>query len=64
MWWVVVKHAGVVIDLCLTEHPDVFAATEGKRIREQFPSAKFEYLRPETSDPVNPKPVAKRTKAE
>ncbi len=61
---VVVKHAGVLIDLYLTEHPDVWAETEGKQIRQQFPSAKFAYLNLQASAPEATKPTVKRAKAE
>lgn len=61
MWLVVVKHAGVVINIDTTDRPDVWAETEGKQIRNQFPSARFEYLNL-ASAPEATKSAVKRAK--
>lgn len=68
MHLIAVKHAGVIIDIAITQHPDVWFETEGKRIRNQFPSAKFHVLDLKTeelrSEPEATKPTVKRGKAE
>lgn len=64
MLLVTVKHAGVIIDIQTTEFPNTWLETEGKRIRGQFPSARFEFLPLQASEPEVTKPTVKRAKAE
>ena len=60
MHLITVKHAGVIIHIATTEHPEMWLEVEAKRIREQFPSARFEVLNLLSAPMPEPKKVARK----
>lgn len=41
MYLIVVKHAGMVMDVTVTDNPEDWIATDGRGIKERYPSATF-----------------------